>query len=80
MLRKYLSSYLDGVVLIIDYSHNHILKNKVCLSAVSVSSCHVFISQRVVTIIELSYVTPEVLCYGKLATWVNLFVPLGSKN
>ena len=80
VLREYLSPNLEDVMLILDHSHNHVLKNEVSLSAVGVCSCHVFISQRVVTIIELSYVAPEVLGYGKLTTWMNLFIPLGPKN
>ena len=77
MLSKYLRPNLNDIVLILNHPYDHILKNKVSLTTMGVSSCHVFVCQRVVTIVELSYVTPEVLGDGKLASWVNLFVTLG---
>ena len=77
MLRKYLRPNFYDVVLILNHPYDHILKNKVSLTTVGVSSCHVFVCQRIITIVELSYITPKVLSDGKLATWVNLLVTLG---
>ena len=69
---------LDRIVLVINRSNNHRMQNRVSLSRVRMSLCKTTISQRVISVVELSKVAPEIFRDHEFSSWMDAFVAISA--